>query len=829
MKKSILITLLFVLPLLSMAQPRGGGRRPGGAPQVKGKITGTIVDNTDGSAVQFATLVVKNLETKEDVAGGITDDNGEFKLYAPVGKYQLQIFFIGYDQKNIDIASTPANPDIDLGNIQLVSNTTELEEVVIEGEKELVEAKIDKLVYNAEKDVANIGGNAADVLRRAPLLSVDLEGNVSLRGSQNIQYLINGKPSSMLASSPADLLNALPASEIKSVEVITTPSAKYDGEGSAGIINIITKQKTLEGIAGNFETTVGTRLNNMRLGLNTGKGRFGFNANGSSYYGWPRQVSSTFYREDYIDDQTRILSEDGDVKGYRLGFFGNAGAFYDFNAYRSISTALRIRGFTDGGDGDYNTSYIDPINNINQNYLRYTDSERLRTGFEWNIDFVNKFAGSPGREIVLSYKLDGNVANNQSIIQQNDLIGNDLSLFRDEINENESDNRESTFQLDYTHPFGKLVTLETGGKAVIRSVISDYNYDTLDITTSDYLSDASRTDVFYYNQDVYAGYLSTTWKFGEKLGLVAGARYEHTAFDGSFDEVSDDFESSYSNLLPSIILSRKLSKTSTLKLSYTRRIQRPGLRYLNPYVVLDNNRNISQGNPALDPELTDQYEIGFNTFVKRASVSVAVYYKNTTDIIENYLDVDDNGISVSTFRNIGERNSIGSNIFLSSTFFEIWTIRGGVDIFSYDASGVVDGIELSNTAILASGNINSNVSLKKDWIIDLGGFFRGRSQTLQGYNQSFRIFYMGIKKQIWEKKGSIGLRIVEPFSVNKDFKSELEGQTYYQVSNTSIPFQSFGINFSYRFGSFEGKRQRRSRINNDDQKGDDGGGQGQFK
>ncbi len=822
--RSFIIFSLILLPIIVWSQPRGN--RKATQQQVQGKISGRIVDNTSGEAVEFATLVLKEPESKKDVGGGISDENGEFKLFAPVGQYELQIYFIGYDQKTISISMTPKSPDVDLGLVQLISNTTQLDEVVIEGEKELVESKIDKLVYNAERDVANAGGTATDVLRRAPLLSVDLDGNVSLRGSQNIQILINGKPSTMLASNPADLLSVLPADEIKSVEVITTPSAKYDGEGSAGIINIITKKKELEGIAGNVNGSLGTRQNNMRLGLSGGKGRFGINANGSSYYSWPRDVTSEFERNDFIDDQVRSLTESGVADSYRVGFFGSGGAFYDFNAYRGFNTSFRIRGFNSAGEGNYYTTYIDPINNINQNYLRYTDNQRLRTGFEWNIDYTNKFAGSPGREFSVSYKLDGNVSNNQSVIQQEDLMGDDPLLFRDEINENESDNRENTFQIDYVHPIGKLVTIETGAKMVLRSVISDYQYDTLDQEANQYLEDGSRTDIFYYNQDVTAGYFSSNWKFGENYGFIAGVRYEKTAFDGNFDELTTSFKDGYDNFLPSIILSRKLPKFRTLKASYTRRIQRPGLRFLNPYIELDNNRNISQGNPQLEPELTDQFELSYNTFIKKSVVNWSVYYKYTTDIIENYLDVNDEGISVTTFRNIGTSNSIGTNLFVSTKLMEIWTVRGGIDVFTYDASGVVDGVRLTNQAVLVSGNLNSNITLKKDWIIDAGGFFRGRRQTLQGYSQSFRIFYMGIRKEIWDKKGSIGLRIVEPFVVNKKFKSELEGTNYSQSSVRSVPFQSFGINFSYRFGNYKSGGPRKSKIKNDDQAGGDDNQQG---
>jgi len=627
----------------------------------------------------------------------------------------------------------------------------------------------------------------------------------------------------------------LPADEIQSVEVITTPSAKYDGEGSAGIINIITKKKKLEGIAGNINASVGTRQNNLSVGINTGKGRFGFNASGNSYYSWPRIVTSEFERRDFSTGEERFLGENGRSDSDRLGFGGNGSAFYDFNAFKSISTSFRVRGFRSNADGVFNTVLTDPSRLLDQEYLRTTESLRLRTGFEWNIDYVIKFPEKEGKELAISYKLDGNISNNESIILQNDLdeIVNNAGLFRDELNTNEGDNRENTFQVDFVLPIDKKVTLETGAKGVLRTVISDFRFAERPSSGEPLAIVSERTNVFDYGQDVVAAYASSTWKLGDKYNLIAGFRYEYTNLNGSFatvnSEAEESFQNDYSNVLPSIIISKKLKKFATLKASYNRRIQRPGLRFVNPFVQRDNNLNVTFGNPDVNPELTDQYELNYNTFVKKSSINASVFFRRTTDIIERFLSIQEidgiPGVSVTTFRNIGTSNSIGSNFFVSTKFFKIWTLRGGLNAFTYSANGNVDGQSLSNSAVLFGGNVNSNLELKGNWIIDASGFFRGRRQTVQGFNPSFSIFSLGFRKQIWDKKGSIGVRIVEPFFENKRFRSELAGEGFTQTSERAIPFRSFGVNFQYRFGKFKAKRQRRSRIRNDDQKG--GGGDDQ--
>ncbi|MGI9542671.1 MAG: TonB-dependent receptor domain-containing protein, partial [Cyclobacteriaceae bacterium] len=643
---------------LSYGQQRQWQGRPGGGSTLKGKITGVLLDVQSGDPLPYVSVVVKDLKTQMDVGGTITEENGSFKLSnVNLGKYQLITSFVGYETIRQEVTLTPKNPDVNLGNLTMTSTTTELDEVVVEGERELVENKIDKIVYNAERDVANIGGDASDVLRRTPLLSVDLEGNVSLRGSQNLQILINGKPSTMFGSSPADAFKAIPADNIKSVEVITTPSAKYDGEGTAGIINIITKKKNVEGFAGNVNLSLGTRQNSAVVGINAGKGRFGFNANGNTFFSWPNDGDYSFYREDFIGGQSRILSEDGVTETSRIGFFGTLGAFYDFNAYHSLTTSFRIRGFSFDRDGVTDASFIDPLNAINQSYQRSSISDNLRSGYEWSLDYTIKFPGQKERELAFAYKLDGNVQDQKYIITQEDLVGEDPSLFRDERNDNDGNNRENILQADYVHPVSDNFKIEAGGKTTLRKVNSDYTY--FNREGSEYIVDPGRTDFFDYQQDVMAGYFSSNVKMGEKYGLIAGIRYERTTIEGDIDNEGSSFANDYNNWLPSMIVSRKLGKTTTLKLSYNRRIQRPSLRFINPYTQLDNNRNISVGNPELDPELNDQVELGFNTFIKKVSLNLAVFHRHTSDIIESILTVDEDGVSVTTFENVGENNSIG--------------------------------------------------------------------------------------------------------------------------------------------------------------------------
>ncbi|MFT5569353.1 MAG: ferric enterobactin receptor [Cyclobacteriaceae bacterium] len=822
MKNLFLCSISFCIVFTALAQRPVSSYSSQAKSSIKGKITGALFDENDNSALEFATVAVKDKASGKVVNGGLTESDGAFKLSdLNVGTYDVEFSFVGYTPITLEVELTLKKPDVDLGKIAIVPDLTALSEVVVEGQREVFENKIDRLVYNAEQDIGNTGGDATDVLRRTPLLRVDLEGNVSLRGSSNIQILVNGKPSTMFASNPGDALAMIASDNIKSVEVITSPSAKYDGEGTAGIINIITKKAGPEGFNGNINLSAGNLSNRGVAGLATGKGRFGFNANASGNWSVPRDGTSMLYREDNIGEEQRVLEENGIQETQRLGFFLSAGAFYDINAYNSFTSSFRLRGFSSDRIGTFATSYEDTSIGLNQDYERFTDNQTLFSGYEWSLDYIHKFAEQEGRELSFSYKIDGNVQDQRSVIRQTDLsVVLDPTLFRDELNQNDGNNQETTYQVDYVHPFSAKIKLEMGAKAIVRNVDSDFEFDTLNQASSNYQAVDGRTDVFFYDQDVYSAYISSQFSLPGDIGIIAGLRYEGTELAGRFVNVENAFSNDYENLLPSFTISKTFNKTKTFKMSYSKRIQRPGLRQINPFVIVDNNRLISYGNPELEPELNDQYEISFNTFKKESVINLSVFYRVTTDLIESIRLDNQTEVTETSFFNVGTNNSLGVNVFASTKLFKIWTMRAGVDAFTYDATGQVNGEQLSNSAILFNANGSGTIQLKKDWTIEGFGFFRARRQTLQGYNPSFSIWSLTLQKEIWDKKGKIGIRVVEPLKADKSFGSELSGENFYQISDFTIPFRSYGLTFSYKFGKQDFRqRQRRSKINNNDQEG----------
>lgn len=805
MRPTLLILFIIFVTYINAQFPMGGNQKP----KLKGKIEGIVLDSVTHQPVSFATVTLKKHGSSILQDGVLSDDEGRFKFDdINVGNYDIYISFLGYLEKSQNVETTLKNPDADMGTIFLAQSTVILDAIEIKEDKALIENKADRLVFNAENDASISGGDATDVLRKVPMLSVDLNGNVSIRGSQNIKILINGKPSGMFSSNVADALKMFPADQIKKVEVITSPSAKYDAEGSGGIINIITKKENIDGIAGSVNASVGNRQNSLFTNLNAGKGRFGLSSGGSLFYSTPADGILTFSRIDTISSGIRSFSQSGNQTTSRLGGSGSVSAFYDFNGYNSINSAFTFRGFGFDVDGSTSVTLVDPNDIFNDTYARKNIGDNFFGGFDWNTDYTHKFEGKEGQELSLSVQYSKQNNNQDYVIQE---VHEVLSVFDRNANLfNEGVNLETTIQSDYTHPFSKRIKMEIGAKSVFRNIISDYNTQ---IPSLEGFTEQNET--FNYGQDVYAGYGSFTFTLPSSYSIIAGLRYEQTKIDGVFaSDAASAFENSYSNYLPNFTLSKALKNFKTLKIGYSQRIQRPSLYYINPFNNSADFINRVVGNPNLEPEIVHQVELSYNFTFKGFTTFSSVFYKNTQGIIEQILSIDPLGLSVNTFKNIGKNNAVGLNTFISKSI-NVFTIRTGGNISTYDAEGIVSGVKTSRNSYEYNVFLNGEVKFSGTVKGDFFGFFRSPVRTIQGDNPSFSIFGFGIKKEF--KNSSVGIRIIEPFRPNKYFDSNIYGPGFSQNSSFGIPFRSFGVSYSYKFGKVDFK-ERKSKVKNQDLK-----------
>jgi outer membrane receptor for ferrienterochelin and colicin len=810
-----LILCFLLLPLASQSQ------QPGGPPStsLSGSIAGVLVDSVTGTPIEYAAVGILDKNSRV-VNGSITDAAGSFRVIGlPLGEYKIQVNFIGYAVKTISgIFLIRQRPDYDAGRIILIPESQLLEEIRISGEAALIEAKPDKIVYNAEKDVTSSGGDASDVLRKVPMLSVDLDGNVSMRGSENVKILINGRPSGMFSNNVADALKMMPAHQIKSVEVITSPSAKYDGEGTAGIINIITRKKNIEGVAGSIDLTAGTRAHRGNGNVSYGKGRLGLNLSAGGHYNTPQSGATSFMREEFLGTSSNLLTQEGINTSSRLGFRTHAGFEYNINPLNTLSSEFSYRRFTHENKNDVASEYITGVT-AEEQYQRIVDGQSTRSGWDWELDYKKEFL-KKGQEWSVAVEIDHDDDDSEYQYFQSYIIPETQDLL--ESNLNLGDNLEITAETDYIHPFGERVILETGLKGTLRQITSDFNYRRFDPDLSLWLDDPSRTDIFYYDQNVYAAYASSTIQFGERNSLIAGVRMEMTDLKGEFQKFDNPFDNQYLSVLPNITLSRKMGEYNQIKLSYSQRIQRPNQRHINPFTEYNDNKDISYGNPSLSPENIHQLEFGSTFFIGGNMISSYLFARRTEDLIENLVTLDAEGVSTSTYYNFGRRNSVGLNVFGSLNLGKAFTLRGGFDVNLWETEGDFDQTTLSNSGYDYNGRLNLSWAVTKSLRMEGFTFFRSPVSTVQGKNPSWSFMSVGLKQELFKRRLTIGINLSEPFRENLVFEREIEGTGFIQHSRTLRPVRSVGINVGYNFGKLDFKeRSGRKKDNNNDLKEDD--------
>ena len=792
-----------------------------------GKIYGKVKDEKSQN-MQYANIsLIKN---DSIIEGLITDEKGRFIFEKiEIGDYKLLISFVGFENIELNnISLTDSNPIFNAKTITLYPSSNMLEETNLVDEKPIYENKFEKIVYNVENDLSQNSLDGVDVLTQTPLLDVDIEGNVSLRGSQNIKFLINGKESSFLkGGNVSDVLKMIPSEQIKSVEVITSPTARYAGEGNAGIVNIITKQDKLEGFTAGVNTSTGTRVNRTGANFSYGNKKIGISGRVGGRYGWPRKGNSTYSR-DVINELgifERNLEYSGSTIGNWVGHNSSLDAYYEINPQLNILSSFWYGGYRKTNEGNYDyksfTSGLDEYN-IFQESLN-TDTE-----LEWTTDIIKKFLNNDERELRFAFQLGGNFDNDESSSFQGFSSQGEDSLAYENLSD--GNGKEYTFQLDYIHPISKNQKIEIGGKFIDRITEVDYSNDRKEYELNGTNISNYQEEIFNYNQSVWASYLSTSIEFPSDISLITGLRYEGTKTNGNF-EVSDSLinENIYHTFLPSFVLSKKLNFSKTLKFSYSKRLMRPDLNYVNPNLVFSDFKNVRVGNPSLSPEITNQLEIGLSSFKPGFMTSYFIYYKRTSDIIEEFLTFqNDEEISTISYENIGTNNSFGLNFFGSIRIPNIMNIRGGGDVYTYNVSSY-DNIQNENSKdirLIYKWYLNSTVELGKNYSLECRGFYRSPRQTIQGKIPSFSMVSFGIKKEFNNKRGSIGLGLIEPWSKYKSFETDLSSDNFAQSSNNQILFRSIQINFKYKFGKLKfNPIKEKSTINNNDLKQNDSGGE----
>ncbi|OUJ76365.1 TonB-dependent receptor domain-containing protein [Hymenobacter crusticola] len=800
----------------------------------QGSLTGSVVNATTKQPVEFATVGLLDQATGNMIEGGVCDAKGEFAFSKLAdGEYKLTVSFVGFQPQTVEHVKVASGSSQKLAVVALAPTAQQLGEVKVTGERELIESKADRLVYNAEKDQSNTGGTAADVLKKTPMLSLDSDGNPELRGSTSVKVLVNGKPSGMLANNIADALRRMPADRIKSVEVITSPSAKYDAEGAGGVINIILKKGDLSGTTGSVSATVGNMNNSLNSSLTQHKGKLTTTSELglASYF---NRYRSDISRTDVLaPGELGQLSQRTATRNYNQGLTGRLNFDYDLTTKDVLTLGANTELFRYRGTRGMTSTYLAPglPDDSYRRDIEWPYADNRFPSLDVNAGYT-RTGKRPKQEFSVLGLLSTSSGRQAYFLDQFRTEGLDYR----ETNVNTSRNRELTFQTDYAQPTDSTGLLEMGAKTILRRAGSDYTVQADSLEGRGLTLVPSRSNQFDYQQNVYAGYLSYGFSLHKVYSFKLGTRVEHTSVLGDFATSPDRVRQDYTNVIPNVLASYDFgaNKEQKLKASYTRRIQRPDIWLLNPYVNVNNGRSAQSGNPNLRAELADAYELGYSTSHKSSTLTIAASWRQTNNAIQQVFtsvpartifpdDTTNASLLYSTFQNVARRSSYGLSVTGSTKPNPKWTLNATLNTFYLSVKSPLLGF--SNQGFMYNGNFSSAWTFEHGYSLQASMYVTSRRVLLQGDVSGFQTHTLSVKKELFDKKGSLTLNLENPFSRTLLFRANFAVPDSYNMRSDQYAYnRAVRLSFNYQFGSTDaGSSRPRKAIRNDDQKKGEGG------
>jgi outer membrane receptor for ferrienterochelin and colicins len=830
------LVLLFLFLGLSVFAQQG----PSAVNKIK--VTGKVVDKKSNQPLEFATVTLKNQNNPKAISGGITNNKGEYEADVIPGVYDITIDFISF--KSIDIKGKNISEKTSLGTIGLEEDASQLNEVVIRAEKSSVEIKLDKKVYNVGQDMMVRGGTVSDVLDNVPSVSVDTEGNVSLRGSDNIRILIDGRPS--YAVNIAEALRQLPADAIDKVEVITNPSARYDAEGGSGIINIILKKGKNQGFNGTIIASTGIpEAYGLSANVNykTEKLNYfttaGYNHRTNEGGG---KTNSEYFNED--GSIKNYLDEDRETERTRDGFNGRAGVEWTVAPNTYWTNAINYEKNTGEDEDLINYSNYDAAHVFTSTSYRLNSGDTGSENASFTSNLIKNF-NDKGHKLTVDASLSRNTDDSQSVITGSDNFNNTI---------NNQIQKQAQLQADYVLPLGEGSQFEAGYKGNFGDLNNVYS-----VSGEDKKPISNLSNTLDYKENINALYTQYGFK-KNKFSYLFGLRWENTNIHVNLLEDPKDFNTKkYNNFFPSAFISYEISDQSNLTTSYSKRLSRPRGRFMNPAVNYSSNVNIFQGNPDLDPSLTNKFDIGYIKRWEKVTFNTSAYFEDTKDVFSFVRSPNGNivtpdgevvtpapgeeidGIPVIKSQpiNLGKEQKFGFEFTLNYTPFKIWRINSNFNFYnvkttgehSYeDTTGKLITQDLDNQATTWFARVNSKLTLpyKIDW--QLNATYNGEQKTAQGKNLDQFGMNTAFSKDIMKDKATIAFNISDIFNtrVMRSY-TNIENQTQYNqsyISQTSygeMQFRKrqFNLSFTYRFNKAKNEREKNAPRN---EGGGDGGG-----
>ncbi len=820
MKKAFCLIFFSLITYILFAQQNGAN----------GVIYGTVLEKGTNAPIEFANIVVYDSEGKV-ISGSMSDKNGKFSVQnVKQGKHKVEILFIGYGTITKEgIQITAEKKSYNMGKLYLSVDAQMLGEVQVEATMNNVDYRLDRKVINVDQDIVSAGASAVEVLENAPSVSTDLDGNVSLRGTESFLVLIDGRPSPLEGS---EALQQIPANTIESIEIITNPSAKYAPDGVGGIINVVLKKDKRAGYNGQVSANYGA---NNTMG---GSANFNFRTNKLNFfvggeYNRRRNISKGFSeRETYLtptkDSMFCLNNQNEGVYG-RQKWNGRAGLdiYITDNDILTFSGKVGGRGHSGDGITEAETYYFNEINNLIYNpntlsigspYSYYTQELTSDKNVYWSgdVNYQKKFA-KPGHELQVYFNYSANRSNdnNEYTEAETDSLGGNIIGNENRYRTmNEGANNRYQAKVDYVLPFTEKSKLEAGYQMNIRDQSNDYNYA---IFNNDvWTNDESRHSPYDFDMNVQSGYViySNYWK---NLGYQIGLRTEYTNRifaipDSSYVYKKFDF-------FPSLHLSYSFSEDLQIMASYSRRLERPRGWYLNPMVEVEDPNNVRTGNPGLNPEYTNSYDLSLQKRFGEHFVSFELYARQTNDIIRRVTLVDtiNSDMYIKTFDNIGKDLSAGTEIMANINPVKWYNLNASVNAYYYS---IISEEYQSNQTFTWRIRMTNTFRIKKTGTnIQFGGFYSAPSITAQGSRGSMIAFNLGIKQEFFNKKLSVNVNIRDLFGTMRHSETTETDQLYYYV-NRHHTWPNFNISVTYRINDFIKHKDKSS-----DEGGEEGGGE----
>lgn len=762
------------------------------------ELSGRVIDPA-GTAVPYVTVLVYSLPDSTLKDGVATLEDGTFKIKLSKGSYFLKLRFLSFEEKIVAVQITEG--DVNLGDVTLKPKDEVLDAVDVVVEKPQMELKLDKRVFNIQKDMSNVGLNAADILDNIPSISVDAEGNVSLRGSQNVRILINGKPSTLTGMSNADALRQIDGTMIESVEVITNPSARYDAEGEVGIVNIILKKEMKSGFNGSVNARIGYPLGygaGFNLNYRTNKvnyfAGYSFGLQRSPGQGYNFQTfesPDTSYRYEQFSDHERG------------GFSHNINGGIDFSLTPKMSLTLSAMLRLSDGD-NWNTivyNDYDTDDNLTQVVNRDETEFDIGNSQEYNINFRKTFEKKDQLwtlDIKKSYSIDNEWS---TLTQTSNQIWGENTNQRTSNDENED---SWLFQTDYIHPFGKEGKFETGAKVNLRTLYSDYLLE--DSLSGLWVINDLFNNQMTYTENIYAGYVMAGNKT-KKFSYQGGLRAEYSDVTTNL-VVTDELNSrQYLRLFPSFHFSYELKNNHFLQLSYSRRISRPRYWWLTPFYTFRDSRNYETGNPNINPEYAGSYELGHLKYWKKGSILTSLYYRHTVDVMERILLTDSTGITWRIPVNLGDRNAFGVEFSGSYELFKWWSMNGSFNFFRAISEGEYLGVIYSNDAYAWTAKLTQKFNISRKQAFQTSVNYESATTTYQGSAKGQFVWDASASWDILKGNGTISFNGRDLLNSRKR-RSIVESQYFYSESFFQWRSRQLTLNFVYRINQKKGKNER---------------------